>query len=174
MLSLIVAIASDYAIGRKGTLPWHISDDLKHFKRITRGHTMLMGMNTFISLPGVLPKRKHIVIADDPTFNVDHPQVEVRRDLFSALEECKKADEEIFVIGGGSVYRQSLPFVDKLYITWIDMTVPDADTFFPQISDEEWQAVYESEPFYDEENAVSYRFVNYEHKHDEKSLSEQV
>ena len=171
MLSLIVAIASDGAIGRKGTLPWHISDDLKHFKKITRGHTMLMGMNTFISLPGVLPKRKHIVIADDPSFTVDHPMVEVRRDLFAALEECKAAEEEIFVIGGGSVYRQSLPYVSKLYITRIDMTVPDADTFFPNIPEEEWKVVSESEPMYDEENGVSYRFVDYERK---TALTEQV
>ena len=164
MLSVIVAIASDGAIGRRGTLPWHISDDLKHFKEITRGHTLLMGMNTFISLPGVLPKRRHIVVADDPSFTVDHPRVEVRRDLFETLREAKEAQEEIFVIGGGSVYRQSLPYVDKLYITWIDMTVPDADTFFPPIREEEWKPVWESEDQYDEENGVSYRFVNYERK----------
>ena len=174
MLSLIVAIAADGAIGRKGALPWHISDDLKHFRRVTKGHTILMGMNTFISLPSVLPKRKHIVIADDPSFTVDHPQVEVRRDLFAALEECRAAEEEIFVIGGGSVYRQSLPYVDKLYITRIEMNVPDADTFFPPIPEKDWRVVEESEPMYDEENAVFYRFINYERVYGDDDLPEQA
>ena len=161
MLSVIVAVASDGAIGRAGTLPWHLPEDLKHFRRLTKGHTMLMGLNTFISLPKVLPGRKHIVIADDPTYSFDHPDVIVKHELIPALLEAKAAQEEIFIIGGGSIYRQAMPYADKLYLTRIDTVIPDADTFFPEVSEEDWQAVKEGDPLTDPETGWSFRYVDY-------------
>lgn len=164
MLSIIVAVAHDGAIGRKGALPWHLPEDLRHFKRLTKGHTMLMGLNTFISLPGVLPKRKHIVIADDPNYSYDHPDVVVCHELFSELEKAKAAEEEIFIIGGGSIYRQGMPYADRLYLTWIDADIPDADTFFPEVDEAEWEIVREGEPILDEKTGWTFRYVDYVRK----------
>ena len=164
MLSIIVAVARDGAIGRKGTLPWHLPEDLKHFRKITKGHTMLMGLNTFLSLPKVLPKRKHIVVADDPSYSFEHPDVTVVHELFDTLSEAKTSEEEIFIIGGGSIYRQSLPMADRLYLTRIDASIPDADTFFPEIREEEWTLLSESEPIIDEETGWTFRYMNYQRK----------
>ncbi|MBO6158292.1 MAG: dihydrofolate reductase [Firmicutes bacterium] len=168
MLSLILACALDGAIGRKGTLPWHISGDLKHFRELTKEHTILMGRKTFESLPRVLPKRQHIVISADPSFHVDHPQVVVRSDLKKVLEASAKANEEIFVIGGASIYEAALPFADKIYLTMINLSVPDADTFFTGMMHASFQETFEevscSERLIDEESGTSYCFYEFKRK----------
>lgn len=125
-ISIIVAIASNNAIGKNNQLLWHVPADMKYFKKITTGHTVIMGKNTFLSLPGgPLVNRRNIVISDDPD---DHFKGCVTvNSINEAIELC---DEEIecFVIGGASVYRQFLPFATRLYVTKVNKSF-EADTF---------------------------------------------
>lgn len=160
MLSIIVAMGLGREIGQNGDMPWHLPQDLKHFKQLTLNKTILMGRRTFESLPGVLPKRQHIVITKDAHFQPEHSRVSVSHHLEEALRKAQKSEEEIFVIGGGQIYQQALPFADRLYLTLIDQAYPQADTFFPEINDQEWQETERSAKI--EENNVTYQFVNYQ------------
>ena len=137
-ISIIVAIAKNNAIGKDNRLLWHLSDDLKRFKRLTTGHTLIMGRNTFLSLPnGALPNRRHIVITDiqDETFK----GCEMARSIDQAIELAGNS-EDCFVIGGGMVYAQFLQVVGKLYLTQVHESF-EADTFFPDIDFRQWMAV---------------------------------
>ena len=136
MISIIVAIAENHAIGKNNDLLWHIPEDLRRFKRITSGHKIIMGKRTYESLPvRPLPGRTSIVISDDP--KDDFEDCIMAYSIEEALQHCDP-DEECFVIGGGMVYRQFLPLADKLYITKVHATF-DGDTFFPEIDPEDWQ-----------------------------------
>lgn len=161
MLSLIVAFGDHYEIGQNGAMPWHLPEDLKHFKEVTSGAAILMGRRTFQSLPGVLPKRRHIIVTADPGFTKEHPRVRISHDLEEELRQAQKSDEEIFVIGGGQVYRQALPFADRLYLTLVHDTYPQADTFFPTIDWREWEETDRSEIMKDEASQTRFEFVNY-------------
>lgn len=143
MISLIVAVSKNNAIGKDNKLLFHIKEDLAFFKKTTLNKTMIMGRKTFESLPGVLPSRKHIVITRDKNYSIDNPQVEVRHSLIEVLEEYKVSSKELFVIGGGEIYKQAIEsgLVDKIYITKIDEVVEDADTFFPNISEDDYDIV---------------------------------
>lgn len=143
MISLIVAVSKNNAIGKDNKLLFHIKEDLNFFKKTTLNKTIIMGRKTFESLPGVLPSRKHIVITRDESYTVDHPQVEVRHSLTDALSDFKNSNHEAFVIGGGEIYKQAIEsgFVDKIYLTKVDEYVKDADTFFPEISEGEFEVV---------------------------------
>ncbi len=135
-ISIIVAIASNYAIGKDNDLLWHISDDLKRFKRITSGHTVVMGKNTFFSLPfRPLPKRKNIVLTDKKDEKIDG--CEMAYSIDNSIE-LMDSDSENFVMGGGSIYEQFMPIANKLYITRVHQDF-DADTFFPQIDLNIWK-----------------------------------
>jgi dihydrofolate reductase len=160
-ISIIVAIAEDYGIGKDNKLLWHISDDLKHFKQITSGQTVVMGKNTYESLPiKPLPKRKNIVITDVPNEMIDGCEM-----AYSIEEAIKKmnADQENFIIGGASIYRQFFDLSDKLYITKV-FTKPEADTFFPEIKESVWQLIEKSETFTDLNNGLSFMYLNYSRK----------
>ncbi len=134
-ISIIVAIAENYAIGLDNKLLWHLSDDLKRFKKLTTGHTMIMGRNTFLSLPnGALPNRRHIVITDVDAESFEG--CEMARSIDEALSLAGENDE-CFVIGGGMVYKQMLPICGKLYLTRVHESF-EADTFFPEINFSEW------------------------------------
>lgn len=161
MLSMIVAVADDNAIGRKNGLPWHLSGDLKRFREITSGHPIIMGQNTFLSLGRVLPKRQHYVLSWDPEFTVDHPRVHVMGDLMDAVKLARESEDEWFIIGGASIYKASLDLVDKLYLTKVHTTVEDADAFFPEFTGEGWTETARSEMQQDEEGAVTYEFIDY-------------
>jgi dihydrofolate reductase len=162
-INIIVAIASNGAIGNKGDLLWHLSEDLKYFKRITKGHTVVMGLRTWNSLPvKPLPNRRNIVLSDIPVVASGVSNV-------SGMEVCKsieelskllKNDEKVFIIGGGMVYRQFMPLAQTLYITHI-LRDFEADTFFPEISPNEWLLKEESEIFTDEKNGLQYKFSVY-------------
>lgn len=134
-LSIIVAIASDGAIGRANDLLWHLPADLKRFKELTTGHTILMGRKTFESLPrGPLPNRRNIIISRTlPT----PPDAEVYPTIQQALEACA-SDEEVFIIGGGEIYRQLLPDTERIYLTRVQASFPDAEVFFPELDLTEW------------------------------------
>lgn len=159
MLSIIVAIAQNNAIGRAGQLLYHLPADLKRFKALTTGHPIIMGRKTFESFPkGALPLRRNIVLSHDTTLAL--PGAEVFPTLADALASCP-ADDEVFIIGGASVYRQALPLADKLYITLIDDTPLDADTFFPLTDSRDWQPVHVDHHPADERHAHPYAFIDY-------------
>lgn len=163
MLTIIAAItARRGAIGRKGDLIYHISADLKHFKELTTGHTVLMGRRTFLSLPkGALPKRRNIVITSDTEWTA--PNVETAHSLDEALA-LTAADSEIFVIGGGQVYAETLAVADRLCITLIDAPEPDdADTFFPPIDPSLWE-ITDMSPRFTDPAGIPYTFVTFSHK----------
>ena len=135
-ISIIVAIASNYAIGKDNDLLWHISDDLKRFKRITSGHPVIMGKNTFFSLPfRPLPKRRNIVLTD-----LAGEQIEGCEMAYSIEEsiELMDANQENFIMGGASIYKQFMPLAQKLYITRVHQDF-EADVFFPQIDESVWK-----------------------------------
>ena len=159
MISIIVAIAKDNVIGKDNKLLWHISEDLKRFKRITTNKKMIMGRKTFQSLPGVLPNREHIVITRDKNFKFASDKVTIVHDLNSLLEMYLNCEEEIFIIGGAEIYKQFLPYAQKLYLTKIEEAF-EGDTYFPQINFDEFKAEYTSEQFTDEKNGLHYTFVD--------------
>jgi len=137
-ISIIVAIAQNNVIGKDNRLLWHLSDDLKRFKKLTTGHTLIMGRNTFLSLPGgPLPNRRHIVITDRPGEKFEGCQ-----SAYSIQEALELAGEkeECFVIGGGMVYAQFLPIAGKLYLTRVHRAF-EGDTYFPEIDFSQWKAV---------------------------------
>ena len=130
-LSIIVAVASDGAIGRANDLLWHLPADLKRFKELTTGHTILMGRKTFESLPrGPLPNRRNIIISRSLPAEV-YPTIQ------QAMEACA-SDEEVFIIGGGEIYRQLLPNTERIYLTRVQASFPDAEVFFPELDPTEW------------------------------------
>jgi dihydrofolate reductase len=141
MFNIIVAIAENNCIGKGNDLPWNIPEDLKHFKEITAGKTVLMGSKTFESIMGrigkPLPNRKNVVVGRDPNYKVPEG-VLFFNDLDIALDNLK--DEDLFIIGGASIYKQTLDRVDKLFITHVHQTV-DGDAFFPQIDPTVWKKI---------------------------------
>jgi len=160
-ISIIVAIAKDYGIGKNNQLLCHLTEDLKRFKRITSGHTVVMGKNTFLSLPcGPLPKRKNIVIT-----NVPDEKFEGCDTVYSISDAIEKMDAhaENFVMGGASIYNQFFGIAQKLYITKVHAVI-DADTFFPEIKEDEWNLAEESDEQTDENNGLHYTFLTYTKK----------
>ena len=134
-LSIIVAVASDGAIGRANDLLWHLPADLKRFKELTTGHTILMGRKTFESLPhGPLPNRRNIIISRSLPAQ---PGAEVYPTIQQAMEACA-SDEEVFIIGGGEIYHQLLPNTERIYLTRVQASFPDAEVFFPELDPTEW------------------------------------
>ena len=159
MISIIVAIAENYAIGKKGDLLCHMPTDMKHFKDITSGKTVMMVERTFFSLPKhPLPNRRNIVLTD-----VAGKTFEGAEAVYSIDEmvKCIQGEEEAFVLGGGMVYRQMMPLADKLYITHIHHSWEDADTFFPEIKESEWKLLNAERHFADEKNPYNYTFATY-------------
>lgn len=155
-ISIIVAVGADNAIGVHGNLAFHISADLKHFKELTTGKPVIMGRKTFESLPnGPLPNRRNIVISRNPGYS--YPGVETAASLKDAIELVYDA-EEAMIIGGAEIYSQVLPLTDKLYLTRIDATCPDADTFFPTINPDEWTEDA-GEWQIDPKSGLNYQFV---------------
>ena len=167
MLSIIVAIAENYAIGKKGDLLCHLPADLKHFKEITSGKTVLMGERTFFSLPKhPLPNRRNIVLTDvqGKTFEGAEAVYSIDEMMDRLRVTGNGVQEEAFVIGGGMVYRQMMPLADKLYITHIHHSWEDADTFFPEIKESEWQLLRAERHEADDKNPYAFTFAEYERK----------
>lgn len=155
-ISIIVAIAENFAIGKNNDLLFHLPDDLKRFKKITTGHSLIMGRNTLLSLPKwPLPNRRHIVITDKPDDNF--PGCEIVFSVEEALEKVK-TETEAFVIGGGMVYKQFYPIASKLYLTLVHKSF-EADVFFPEIDFSKWQEKKRND-FYDEKNEFDYSYLN--------------
>ena len=158
--SIIVAISDNNAIGRNNELLWHISADLKFFKKQTLGWPVIMGRKTFESIGRALPGRANIVISRN--FNTGE-EVEVVNSLKEAFAIAESTNlEKCFVMGGGQIYAQALEFADRLVVTHVHTVIDDADTFFPQIDQNVWNVVNRSEMFTDEETGYTYEFVEYE------------
>ena len=161
-ISIIVAVAENNAIGKDNKLLWHLSEDLKRFKRLTSGNPVIMGKNTYFSLPvRPLPKRKNIVITDVPGEQIDDCTM-----AYSIEDAIEKMDneKENFIIGGASIYRQFLPYADRLYITWVHKSF-DADTFFPEVDEKEWKEISREDiTETDEKNPYPHSFVIYERR----------
>lgn len=159
MLSIIVAIANDNVIGKDNKLIWHLPEDLKRFKRLTTGHTIIMGRKTFESLGRILPNRKHIVLCNDMELKIDDENVEVIEDI-SKLDKYIESDEENFVIGGATIYRLLMPYAKKLYLTKIDESF-DGDVYFPEINENEWKETKREEGIKNEVNPFNYEYIDY-------------
>ncbi len=157
---IIAAIDRAGAIGYKNQLLFHLSADLKRFKELTTGHTVIMGRHTFESLPkGALPNRRNIVLSSNSELVL--PNVEIFSSLELAIAHCSD-NEKLFIIGGAKVYKQAIERADKLYLTQIDTVAPNADVYFPIIDPNIWhEKRRESHPM-DEKHVFAYSFVDYE------------
>ena len=157
-ISIIVAIARNRAIGFENKLLYWLPNDLKRFKALTTGHTIIMGRKTFESLPkGALPNRRNIVLTRQ---DIQFPGAERYASLEAALSRCQ-ADEEVFIIGGASVYQEAFPLADTLYITHIEDTPEKADAFFPEIDPSIWKETGRENHSIDEKHLYPYSFVDY-------------
>ena len=155
-ITIIAAVARNRAIGYQNKLLYWLPDDLKRFKALTTGHTIVMGRRTFESLPkGALPNRRNVVLSRSQQV---FPGCERFSSLGEALRHCTP-DEEVFIIGGASVYRQALPLAKRLCLTEIDDIPSEADAFFPPYDD--WKTEWQEEHEADEKHAFRFKFVNY-------------
>ena len=161
MISIIVAIAENRAIGFENKLIYWLPNDLKRFKAITTGNTIIMGRRTFESLPkGALPNRRNIVLSRKGNPE-DYPGADLFPSLKKALAFC---EGDVYIIGGASVYKEALPLADRLCLTYIYDTPEKADTFFPEINWDEWTETFREEHEVDEKHAHRYAFINLERK----------
>ena len=147
MISLIVAIAKNGVIGCEGKMPWHIPEDLRYFKRLTTGHTVIMGRKTFESLGRPLPNRTNVVVTRQKDYRPEGVEV------VHSLEEAVAKHPDAFVIGGAEIYRQALPLADELYITKVHASYK-GDTKFPKTDLRHWRRI-------SSENHGSFEFVVY-------------
>ena len=157
MITLIAAAAENNALGKNNDLIWHLPDDFKRFKAITSGHYIIMGRKTFESFPKPLPNRTHVIITRQKNYNPEN--CIVVNSLEKAIEICPK-DEDIFVIGGGEIYQQSIAIADKIELTRVHSTFK-ADTFFPEIDTTIWELVQEEFHPKDEKHLFDFSFQTY-------------
>ena len=150
LVSIIVAMAKNRVIGRRGQLPWYLPSDLRRFKQLTMGHTLLMGRVTFESIGQALPGRRTIVLSHDPDYSAAN--CTVAPDIKTALQLVKPG-EELFICGGADIYRQTLPFAEKIYLTELDIEVA-GDRYFPEIAAGEFE-ITQAEQVKD---TLNYRF----------------
>ena len=156
-INIIAAVAKNRAIGFENKLIYWLPNDLKRFKALTTGHTIIMGRNTYLSLPkGALPNRRNVVLSSTIS---ELPGCDVYPTLDAALKSCRP-DEEIYIIGGARVYEQAISMADRLCLTEVDDTPAQADAFFPDYSD--WQVVNKEAHPKDERHAFEYAFTDYE------------
>lgn len=154
IISLIVAMDEGRAIGVDGGLPWHLSEDLQHFKKVTMGHHLILGRKTYQSIGGTLPGRKMIILTRNEDFDAEG--CTIAHSLEEALHIAEdRGEEEAFIIGGASVFEQTLPLADRLYLTRVHAHV-EADTFFPAFKKGNWELVSETRVEADEDNQVPF------------------
>ena len=137
-MNIIVAVAKNNAIGKNNNLLWHIKEDLVYFKKTTLGATVVMGRKTFESIGKPLPGRRNVVVSK--TMN-EIEGIEIFRSVDQALGSCS-SNEEVFIIGGGEIYKQSISLVQRIFLTIVDVNIPDADTFFPELDMSQWREVF--------------------------------
>ena len=157
-ISIIACVGKKLELGKNNDLIWHLPNDLKYFKKVTSGKTVIMGRRTFDSLPGVLPNRRNIVLRLSSGDKIN--DVEIFNDIPSILEAVKDEDEA-FIIGGASIYRQFLEYADKLYLTEVNETCSDADVYFPKFDKRKYRKKIIGQ---DQDNGIKYKFVIYERR----------
>src|ERR1700761_2439301 len=157
IVSIIVAIGENHAIGKNNQLLWHMPNDLKHFKDVTSGRTIIMGRKTFDSVGKPLPKRRNIVVTRQ---DIIIPGCEVVKSVEDALALCL-GEDEVFIGGGAEIYKLAMPLTNRIYLTIIHH-VFEADTFFPEIDKAEWKEVKREDFAADEKNAWPYSFITLE------------
>ena len=162
MLSIIVAMSENNVIGKNNALIWHLPEDLKRFKNITTGHTIIMGRKTFESLGRVLPNRKHIVLTKDEAYIVNNENVEIVNNI-EGLDKYIYTEEEVFVIGGAIIYKQLIDKASKMYVTKIYKKF-QGNAYFPVINDKEWEITEKEIGIKDDKNPFDYEFLVYERK----------
>lgn len=159
-ISLVVAHSTNRVIGREGDMPWRLSNDLKHFRQLTMGHSMVMGRRTFDSIGRALPGRQTIVLTRNREFF--HPDVRVVDSWKSAVREVEQSEEfrreELFVVGGAQIYALALPHTDRIYLTEIHAEI-DGDTFFPNIPPEQWSEISREQHSADARNDHAHSFI---------------
>ena len=154
-ISMIAAVGKNLELGKNNDLIWHFKEDMKFFKETTLGHPVIMGRKTFESLPKALPGRKNIVISANPEYKADG--AEVVASVEEAIKLAEAEDTEAFVIGGGRIYTEFLPYADNLYLTEIDAECPDADTYFPEFNKSDY--IKEIVNFYDVNGTEFYHVI---------------
>lgn len=161
-ISIIVATSKNNAIGIENQLPWHLPADLKYFKQLTTGHVIIMGSNTYLSIGKPLPNRTTIVITSqqNPEWIMDG--IYIVHSIDDAIQKAKSLNEtECFIIGGAKIYSQTLHLADVVYKTEIDLTIENADAFFPNLNVEEWKLTENQNYLADEKNKMNYSFNTY-------------
>ncbi|WP_454970287.1 dihydrofolate reductase [Eubacterium sp.] len=154
-ISMIAAVGKNLELGKNNDLIWHFKEDMKFFKETTMGHPVIMGRKTFESLPKALPGRKNIVISTNPEYKADG--AEVVASVEEAIKLAEAENTEAFVIGGGRIYTEFLPYADNLYLTEIDAECPDADTYFPEFNKSDY--IKEIVNFYDVNGTEFYHVI---------------
>src|SRR3954468_12469911 len=163
-ISIIAAVAENGVIGRQGQLPWRLSDDLRKFKQLTMGHTIIMGRRTWESIGRVLPGRRTVVVSRSAGFPTNVDGVAKTTSFDKALEIAAAAgDEEAFIVGGAELYREALSHANRLYLTRVCAAV-EGDTSFPDIEWNNWQLVESENHDANEKNEYAYRFETYERR----------
>ena len=162
MLSIIVAKGKNNVIGKDNKLLWKLPEDLKRFKQITSGHTIIIGRKTFESIAKVLPNRKHIIFTQNKDFKIDDENVKIVHSMLE-IQEYIEDDNENFVIGGAMIYNLLMPYVTKMYITQINKEY-EGDAFFPKIDTEIWKEISREKGVKNNENPLDYEFIVYERK----------
>jgi dihydrofolate reductase len=159
ILSLVAAIGKNNELGKNGALLWHMPADMKHFKEITSGHTVVMGRKTYESIGKPLPNRRNIVVTRDTNYTAEG--VEIVHSVKTAIEKVKN-ENEVFIIGGTEIYKQFMPQANRLYITHVDASDAKANAFFPEIIPMVWNETSHEEHPADEKNPHAYVFSIYE------------
>lgn len=162
VISIIVAIDENNAIGKENQLLCHLPNDLKYFKSVTQGHTVIMGRNTYESLPnGALPNRRNIVLSRNKDLRLE--RCEVSSSLEEAIALCSN-ESEVFIIGGATVYAKAIDLADKLYITYIHHKFEGADAFFPKVDENKWIESSRIDNEADDKNKYIHTFAVYDKK----------
>lgn len=157
-VSMIAAIGKNNELGSGNQLIWRLPHDLKFFKNTTMGKDIIMGSNTFYSLPKLLPGRRHIVLTSK---NIENDQILILHSKEELIEYLKQIKKEVMIIGGASVYSQMLEYADKLYLTEIEATSHDADAYFPKINYQEWESELLGT---NQDNGITYKHILYKRK----------
>ncbi|MBU8968780.1 type 3 dihydrofolate reductase [Bacillus altitudinis] len=160
MISMIVATGKDRVIGKDNQMPWHLPADLAYFKKVTSGHSIVMGRKTFESIGRALPNRRNIVLTTSSSFQAEGCEV------FHSIDDIltiAKTEEELLIIGGSKLYEEMMPYADRLYITHIHHSF-EGDRFFPYYDEDHWTVVSREKGHRDEKNPYNYEFVVYDRK----------
>lgn len=162
-ICMIAAAGENNALAKDGDLPWHLPDDFKRFKKLTSGHSIIMGRKTFDGFDKPLPNRKHIIVTRDTEYTVDFNECVVVHSLEDAID-LVKTDALSFIIGGGEIYKQGEKFSNKIELTRIHHTFEGADTFFPEIDETLWEVVQEDFHAIDDRHDFAFTYLTYSRK----------